>query len=228
LLETYYQLRESGQIDSTIGFTAFIAFYLNPEAAAAFVAVASQPMPETAAWEQQTVDEMIENYRELSIPNNNKIFIVSHSQGNLFANRVYDSFIKDEGLVNRFANIQVASPADHVAAKWHDYITLNHDKVVGYIPDSMSGNVDEDHWWQYAYINHNFIDCYLTYKEPSARIVRAIRNLKNRKNGDGTDGGGCTYNPHARHFDVMLVLMSLLSFLYPLYHGGLWIRRRYR
>jgi hypothetical protein len=155
------------------------------------------------------------------------MFVVSHSQGNLFANRVYESFISRQGHTNHFANIQVASPADHVAAKWHDYITLNHDKVIAAVPHSMSGNVDEDHWWQYTYLNHNFIDCYLTYKEPSERLIRAIRNLKNNKNGDGTSAGGCTYNPHAKHFDVMLVLMSLLTVLYPLYHGARWIRRRY-
>jgi hypothetical protein len=78
--------------------------------------------------------------------------------------------------------------------------------------------------------HHGFVAAYLSCPDTWNRIKKGLNNFHIKKNGDGgaMPSGGCSYNPNAKHFDVMLVLMTLLSFLYPLYHGGLWIRRRYR
>ena len=53
----------------------------------------------------------------------------------------------------------------------------------------------------------------------SATVQIKINNVDQEGEGAGTSsgsGGGCTYNPHAKGFDLMLLLMILLSLYYPI------------
>jgi len=238
LLETYYQLKESGQIERALGFFGWLAeigIGLVQDILSLPGIVPSEE--EIREIEQKNVDEMVSIYKKESVDEGDDILLFSHSQGNLFANRMYDVyFSKDPGdhYKYRFANIQVADPADYVHAYTHDYITRDDDSVMALVPGSLDPNVhvpgtDGEEKCYGDGDNHAFIRAYIECPATFSRIKKAVENFHDGKNGDGGDmpSGGCSYNPHAKHFDVMLVLMSLLTVLYPLYHGARWIRRRY-
>ncbi len=73
--------------------------------------------------------------------------IVSHSQGNLFANLISETVREDDFLVNRFnkyANLQIATPASHITASEFakgDYYTSKTDRVISYIPDLVDFDI---------------------------------------------------------------------------------------
>jgi len=105
-----------------------------------------------------------------------KVFLVSHSQGNAFANRIYDKISPTE-YKNYFANLQVASPMSSIHAKEGSYVTLIGDKIINYIPGSMPGNAklnpEDDTLFD---INHEFVSEYLRQTEPLTMIVESLRN----------------------------------------------------
>jgi len=124
VLETYYQLREAGQLDDVGFFTAIaILTAYQPELTLGATATQKLMEPFTKDWEQGNVHEMWQKYYNKSFKLGHKVLLVSHSQGNLFANRVYDTINPSE-YKEYFANVQVASPASQVKAMHGDYITL--------------------------------------------------------------------------------------------------------
>jgi len=140
LLETYYQLREAGQV-SDLGFFQTIWVLSGGNAGVALGAIASQKLmePFTKEWEQGNVDEMWQKYYDESFKLSHKVLLVSHSQGNLFANRIYGTIDPVE-YKEYFANVQVASPANEVKATHGDHVTLFGDPIINPIPGSMSAN----------------------------------------------------------------------------------------
>jgi hypothetical protein len=178
LLETYYQLKKSGQFGDTQFFTlvdillknAYVkaGIKLSKEAIETFMEVF------TRGWEEGNVDEMWEKYYRESFKLSHQVLLVSHSQGGLFANRVYDK-ISPTGYKSYFANLQVASPASEVKALKGDYVTLSTDltsvdPVVNFIPGSMSPNTSGDS-------GHEFIPAYLSQNDPLTKIIKNIKEL---------------------------------------------------
>ena len=163
ILETYYQLRESGQL-GPLEFFAFAAAMsaINPVLGAAVLAAAVAPMQETKEFEQKNVDKMVDAYTRYSIDEGDQIMLVSHSQGNLFANRVFDELNETGYDYKNFANVQVASPADRVHAPIGKHITICGDMVVGPIPHSMRCNAEADG----SGLMHGFDEVYLHYDDP--------------------------------------------------------------
>ncbi len=106
VLETYYQLREAGQLDG-IGFYTAIASLTAKLPYVTLGAIATQNLwePFTKDWEQGNVDEMWNyHYYPESFKLGHRVLLVSHSQGNLFANRIYDT-IAPAGYKKYFANV---------------------------------------------------------------------------------------------------------------------------
>ena len=138
LLETFFQIRESGQLDD-VGFFLFVGALLsgNPILPVAVLTAAVAPMQDIQKIEQDTVDKMIEAYTKYSVDKGNQIMLVSHSQGNLFANRVFDELNATGYDYKNFANVQVAPPADRVHAPIGKHITVCGDMVINPIPHSM-------------------------------------------------------------------------------------------
>jgi hypothetical protein len=172
LLETYYQLKTSGQIDRALGFFGWLAtLVIDTVQAVASIPGIVPSEEEIARIERANVDKMIAKYKQESVNEHNDILLISHSQGNLFANRVYDVYFStdpggEDHYKYRFANIQVASPADYVHAFTHDYITREDDKVMSWVPGSLDPNVDGDQLYddicQYDHgNNHAFVKAYL-------------------------------------------------------------------
>lgn len=137
LLETYYQLKEAGQVNELHFFAVVYAITRgNLKFSAQATARLMESLPLAKEPEQNNVDEMIQKYYETSFSKSHRVLLVSHSQGNLFANRVYDA-IKPSEYKEYFANIQVATPAEEVLAINGNYITLFGDPIINPIPGSL-------------------------------------------------------------------------------------------
>ncbi|MBL1243277.1 MAG: hypothetical protein COA39_002590 [Sulfurimonas sp.] len=175
VLETYYQLKEAGQV-SDYQFFAVIAILTKGNPILTLGAVASKELmePFTRAWEQGNVDDMWQKYYDESFKLSHKVLLISHSQGNLFANRIYDK-INPTGYKDYFANMQIASPASEVKAQKGDYVTLStdltsFDPVINFIPGSMSPNVAGES-------GHELVSAYLLQADPLNKITTKIKQL---------------------------------------------------
>jgi len=115
----------------------------------------------------------------------NNVLLISHSQGNLFANSIYKRLSEDSSLdkrrLKRFANMQVATPAGRIEAlpnSYADYITLKQDRVItpigtlpifGLLPPNIeTESIVENNFetikypiYDYDLVGHNFRKVYL-------------------------------------------------------------------
>jgi hypothetical protein len=171
---------------------------------------------------------MIEEYKKRSVNQGDNILLFSHSQGNLFANRVYDVYFStdpggDMHYKYRFSNIQIATPADYVHPHTHDYITREDDDVISLVPGSLEPNIHGDFLSSdqctdsHDQMHHTFVRSYLNCPQIYERIASAVRNFNNGKNGDGGDmPSGCTRREGQSEFDGVLMAMLLSAILYPI------------
>ena len=94
VLEVYYQLKEAGQVNDLEFFAVMMILtggnpVLSTEA---YLALKSK-MPFVEQTEETDVNAMIQKYYFESFRYAHRVLLVSHSQGNLFANRVYDDIV---------------------------------------------------------------------------------------------------------------------------------------
>ena len=84
VLETYYQLREAGQLDGVGFYTAIAVLTIyRPDITISAYATQKLMEPFTKDWEQGNVDEMWQAYYRESFKLGHRVLLVSHSQGNL-------------------------------------------------------------------------------------------------------------------------------------------------
>ncbi|MEA3418343.1 MAG: hypothetical protein U9Q90_03000, partial [Campylobacterota bacterium] len=174
LVEMFEQLQKEGQLPNL----TFFSWLQNSQ---------QSPLREwfdkyLISIDSTNVKKMINRYKSISFNKSHRVFLVSHSQGNAFANRVYDAISPTE-YREYFANLQVASPVSSVHAKHGSYVTLKGDKVINPIPGSMKGNADlnpEDD--KVLDVNHEFVSEYLRQADPLAKIIKQLKlhidNLK--------------------------------------------------
>lgn len=169
VLEVYYQLKEAGQLDG-VGFYAAIAALTAYQPHITLGAIATQKLTESLIkTEEADVGVMWEKYYNESFKFGHRVLLVSHSQGNLFANRIYGKITPSE-YQNYFANFQVASPASEVKATKGGYVTLYGDPIINPIPGSMGGNANGSP-------GHAFVGVYLNQSDPYEKIVAGIKQL---------------------------------------------------
>ena len=146
LVETFYQLKEAGQL-SKWEFFALMDELLTKRAADItgddIVTMRNKLLAVITYNEQSNINEMLEKQYNESFQYSHRVLLVSHSQGNLFANRVYDN-INPTGYKTYFANVQVASPASSVHAAKGKYINGWIDPIINPISGSMKHNADLD------------------------------------------------------------------------------------
>ena len=177
LLETFYQLKETGQIGEEHFFT-FVNYLIKTADQDIkdedIKALRQQIVNMIKIVEENEVSGMLTKYYEESFKLSHKVLLISHSQGNLFANRVYDNINPTE-YKNYFANLQVASPASEVKAEKGDYVTLSTDltsadPVINFIPGSMSPNASGES-------GHAFVSAYLSQADSLSKITTKIQQL---------------------------------------------------
>lgn len=170
LIETHWQLYESGQISEL-----YFSFAAN-----ALDGVDNTNSNEEAFRErlrdiitQYDIDvtNMFSLYKNNSFKNNHNVLLIAHSQGNLFGNKMYELLSSDEK--QKFKMVSVATPANNVAAGG-GYTTLYGDLVIKIIPDSLDPNAHG--------FGHTFVESYLNnpiYEsvETIASNIRTATNL---------------------------------------------------
>ncbi len=174
LLETFYQLKENGQISEWLFFTLvdeLIAKVTSDLTNTALEKMRQKIVGMITSDEESNTQEMIEKYNKESIKLGHRALLISHSQGNLFANRIYEQ-ISPLGYQKYFANLQIASPANEVKAKKGDYVTGYIDPIINPIPGSMPSNANLD-----SPGGHKFIEAYLSSEDTYTKIIIKIQEL---------------------------------------------------
>ena len=172
LVETFYQLRQAGQLSQWLFYQLLDALEtrtLSDATGEDMKTMRDKLIEAIGSVEQSNVNVMLKKYYDESFQYSHRVLLVSHSQGNLFANRVYDS-INPSDYQNYFANVQVASPANRVHASHGTYITGWVDPVINPIPGSMESNADLD-----GFGGHAFVAAYLDSTDTYTKIVNAIK-----------------------------------------------------
>lgn len=174
VLETFYQLKEAGQISEKWFFTfvdELMAKQLSDITDEDVKSLREQIINIIISTEEDEVDKMLVKYYEESFKYGHRILLVSHSQGNLFANRIHDKIVPTQ-YQNYFANLQVASPASEVKAQKGDYVTGFVDPIINPIPGSMSSNADLDFPG-----GHKFVEAYLASEDTLTKITDKMKQL---------------------------------------------------
>lgn len=116
----------------------------------------------------------IDSYRSL-LMEGNRVLVVAHSQGNLYANAAYANLARDDNhlQMNAFGIVAVATPSSQVAGGG-SYYTLTNDLVIDTVRlfywDTLPGNVTNsvpDSDWKH----HSFVDAYLKGDQSGPMIV---------------------------------------------------------
>lgn len=84
------------------------------------------------------VQDHIEAYNKF-LSEGNKVVVVAHSQGNLFANIAYLGIASQ--YIDGFGIVSVGNPDNYVAGSG-PYITLDEDIIIGNVPMSLPANID--------------------------------------------------------------------------------------
>ena len=188
LIETHWQLYESGQISEL--YFSFVANALNG---------VNNTNPDYNSFlerlkniiEQYNIDatQILEKYREESFNLKHNVLLVAHSQGNLFGNKIYELLTDAEK--KKFEMVSIATPADKVA-KRGNYTTLQNDPVIMLIPNALSPNANG--------FGHTFVESYL--ENPIYESVEAIaKNIKNAV--DTIDKNSCSQYKYFRWISYM-------------------------
>ena len=123
----------------------------------------------------------VQRYKGL-LMEGNRILVVAHSQGNLYANAAYTNLASDNRMpMDAFGILSVATPASRVAGGGA-YYTLMYDLVIASVsmamPNILPGNVTNtmsDTDW----LHHSFIDSYLNGDQSGALIVNSALSQAN-------------------------------------------------
>ena len=84
------------------------------------------------------VQSHIEKYNKF-LSEGNKVVVVAHSQGNLFANIAYLGI--DSQYIDGFGIVSVGNPDNYVAGSG-PHTTLDEDIIIGNVPGSLPANID--------------------------------------------------------------------------------------
>jgi hypothetical protein len=128
---------------------------------------------------QQLVEEFVLLHIQNSIDHGRTVIVVSHSQGNLYANRMFSALSSTERQYVRLYS--VATPADYVGTSGTltPYVTRDDDFVINLLrllSSALPGNYkiaeDSSDW-----LNHGFIEAYLSDAGISNQMVQEIAEL---------------------------------------------------
>jgi hypothetical protein len=190
VIETFYFLKERGQIKSDVTlFTYLTSALTSKKKFAKLFTIRSINLYFQEAKELQkkllyttngNIDEMLSDYRKLSLDKGHRVLGIAHSEGNFYMNAVFSKLTDKEKKY--FRMIGVGVPADNIRGYKQNekndkdqlppYITLQCDQVISYLPNILDLNTNcielEKHSDIYG---HLFYDSYL--KQPGS-----LENLK--------------------------------------------------
>lgn len=131
------------------------------------------------------VQNHIEKYNQF-LSEGNKVVVVAHSQGNLFANIAYLGL--DAQYKEGFGIVSVGNPDNHVAGDG-PYTTLEEDIIIGNVVNSMPANLDNFFGINLRDLSgHKFADSYMASgKSAETKILNDAVNSINGLSFPETD-----------------------------------------
>jgi hypothetical protein len=123
----------------------------------------------------------VQRYQGL-LMSGNRVLVVAHSQGNLYANAAYGNLAGNDTVpMDAFGIVSVATPASRVAGGG-PYYTLMYDLVIsavqlavpGTLPGNVTNSVSDSDWK-----HHSFIDSYLNGDQTGPLIVTGALSAAN-------------------------------------------------
>ena len=163
LIETFWQLKESGQI--TKGYFEWIFTLLNSDENTE----PYQKLQDIIRTYSDDAIYMFTLYETSSFKQKHNVLLVAHSQGNLFGNKMY-TLMSDKQKA-KFRMVSVGTPADHVMkpGQTAPYVTVRNDYVINRIKGALPGNVDG--------FGHTFIGTYIGSSfESRTQIALYVKN----------------------------------------------------
>jgi uncharacterized protein YfaP (DUF2135 family) len=122
----------------------------------------------------------VQRYQSLMMEGN-RVLVVAHSQGNLYANAAYSNLSAMGLPMNSFGIVSVATPASRVAGGG-PYFTLINDIVIAAVDLVFPGTLDPNvanipnfNDWT----NHSFVDSYLNGNQTGPMIVNSALSQAN-------------------------------------------------
>jgi hypothetical protein len=172
LIETFYQLKELGQIST--GYFHFLSRISTPEYAVLFTDFYLDAM---ISEEAKDLDTIVKNYED-SIKSGHRVLLVSHSQGNLYGLRAFESL--PPWMQPYFRQVSVATPANQVAHNG-DWVTDSGDLVIKGLLDalmlqnSLPANTTNKAS-NSTFSGHEFVPIYLQGDDTSKKMAAAIQS----------------------------------------------------
>jgi len=210
LLETFYQLKQNGQI-SDIGFYYALYVALGTVSVTDSLYLLSGKLFGDIIALEDTIEanilEMLNKYNSKSYNKGHRVLLVAHSQGNIYANAVYERLSWKKNYTKIVA---IGSPANNVAGNG-EHITLTSDGVIKYVVGSMNGNV--------AGSGHTFVDAYLANEASKNAILLAVENGKNSLKTTSSQWDILNNNKNVTDCNERLVDITHKHFAYGDKHG---------
>lgn len=172
MIETFYQLKDSGQLDESSLFQV-IKLYLSKNLVnVALIELLDGIYSEhTRAINGANLVDMIEAYEGGTLINGDKVLLVAHSQGNLFGNEVYDNLLPE--YQGKFNMVSVGTPANSVLDGIEPYTTLTCDivinSIIGHLESKMPCSGVEE------ITGHEFVPSYLANEDSLNEIAENIK-----------------------------------------------------
>ncbi len=167
LIETFYQLKESGQVSN--GYFQWMFTLLNDDE----TTEPYQKLQDIIRTYNSDAIYMFTLYQQSSFNQKHNVLLVAHSQGNLFGNKMYT--LMNEAQKKKFRMVSVATPADHVIkpGQTSPYVTVHGDYAIQSLilagAGSLNTNVDG--------VGHTFIGTYLGNSfEARTQIALYVKN----------------------------------------------------
>jgi hypothetical protein len=163
VLETYYQLKESGQISRGYFASVFIFATWN----LGYRGILKKYKAIVDTYKQDT-KIMYNAYMNSSFNKNNNVLLVSHSQGSLMANKLYGML--NSAQKNKYHSVAVAPAANHISgyrsSKEH-YVTMYGDYGVFLVKGHLRPNTSG--------FGHGFVSSYLSQSKSRTKISKYIK-----------------------------------------------------
>jgi hypothetical protein len=175
VIETFYQLREEGQI--SINIYLFAQTVMSATTAVTVAAIDSIMHWYVSGIESDNLAVMRKKYDDESFNKSHRVLLIAHSQGNMFGNAVYDRLGWKQEY---FRMVSIATPAKRVADGYAPYTTFECDSIInqnaiGGIPGHLPGRVpctqnerDGD--------GHRLIPFYLANANSVSEIMQNVEN----------------------------------------------------
>jgi hypothetical protein len=122
LMETFYQLRESGQISN--GYFQWMFNLLNNDEHIS----PQEKILEIISTYEGDASDMYQMYQNASFSKYHNVLLVAHSQGNLFGNKMY--MLMSDAQKQKFRMVSIATPADSIAADMPALQGCSHDSYL--------------------------------------------------------------------------------------------------